>query len=697
MDDSPLSAARIEDRLGGPLDAVLSTRRTAAAPAAALAVFSRAQQEFVIERAGVIARTNAELAWQFVAHAPRALADLDETGMGEWVMAALDAYDRDGLYPACAVFEDVVTFAARSRERARAVRLEDVSGVLAHFLRGLSGRELKVEPADRAWTDTATVYLPAGLARFASRQDNYRLYKALAGHLWAQTRFGTFDADLAGILESFPDPARAARLFGAAEAIRLGAMLARELPGLSRDMRELVALAGDPALPPAWAGRAGALARPEAGVAESIAALHDLYAEPEPVPLCYQGEIDAARAAEARASRIDRERREFRRHLRQLLDEAGGRAQAGAEGRFDTRRVPRNDGDPEGDVELLLDGQPVAVAPQVKSLMRSIVQDVGEIPPDYLAPADDPAAERRAGDVGEGTGDEEGAWLYDEWDHSRQHYRKDWCVLREMDVDPGAEEAFVEQVLRRHAGTARALRRAFEILRGEDRLLKRQAIGDNVDLDALVEGLADARSGREMSERLFTRKRKFERDIAVMFMVDMSGSTKGWINDAEREALALLCEALEVLGDRYAIYGFSGMTRKRCELYRVKRFDEPYTDLVRARIAGIRPQDYTRMGVAIRHLAGLLARQEARTRLLVTLSDGRPDDYDGYRGEYGIEDTRQALVEAKRSGIHPFCITIDREARDYLPHMYGAVNYTVVDDVARLPFRVSDIYRRLTA
>ena len=102
------------------------------------------------------------------------------------------------------------------------------------------------------------------------------------------------------------------------------------------------------------------------------------------------------------------------------------------------------------------------------------------------------------------------------------------------------------------------------------------------------------------------------------------------------------------------------------------------------------------MGVTIRHLTHLFKKIEARTRLLITLSDGKPDDYDGYRGEYGIEDTRQALVEAKRAGIHPFCITIDREARDYLPHMYGAVNYTLVDDVRQLPVKVSEIYRRLT-
>ncbi len=112
------------------------------------------------------------------------------------------------------------------------------------------------------------------------------------------------------------------------------------------------------------------------------------------------------------------------------------------------------------------------------------------------------------------------------------------------------------------------------------------------------------------------------------------------------------------------------MTRKRCELYRVKEMNEAYTEEVKARIAGIEPRDYTRMGVTIRHLTRQLNQVAAKTRLLITLSDGKPDDYDGYRGEYGIEDTRQALIEAKRSGIHPFCITIDQQARVPSAHVW---------------------------
>jgi len=201
------------------------------------------------------------------------------------------------------------------------------------------------------------------------------------------------------------------------------------------------------------------------------------------------------------------------------------------------------------------------------------------------------------------------------------------------------------------------LRKTFEAIRGEQKTQRRQPDGDDIDFDAVVDAFVDRARGHEMTDRVFTRLQRWDRDMAVVFMVDVSGSTKGWINDAERESLVLLCEALETLGD--------------------KTMNAPYNEEVRQRITAMRPRDYTRMGVTIRHLTQLLMDTDARTRLLITLSDGKPDDYDGYGGQYGIEDTRKALIEAKHAGVHPYCITIDSEAHDYLPHMYGEVNYAL--------------------
>ena len=270
-------------------------------------------------------------------------------------------------------------------------------------------------------------------------------------------------------------------------------------------------------------------------------------------------------------------------------------------------------------------------------------------------------------------------------------------MLREVDIQLD-DASFYAQTVQKYRGHIKSLHRTFEVLRGEDKLLRRQHDGEDVDLDAFVESWADVHSGMEMTERLFTRMHKDERNIAVVFMVDMSGSTKGWINDAEREALVLLVEALEILGDRYAIFGFSGWSRKRCDVFHIKGFEEAMDERVKAAIGGIAPKDYTRMGAPIRHFSRMLQEVEARTKLLITISDGKPDDYDHYyRGEYGIEDTRQALFEARVAGINPFCITIDKEGADYLPHMYGKANYVVLDEVAKLPLKISDIYRKITS
>ncbi len=224
--------------------------------------------------------------------------------------------------------------------------------------------------------------------------------------------------------------------------------------------------------------------------------------------------------------------------------------------------------------------------------------------------------------------------------------------------------------LRKYGGLVASLRRNFEVMRGEDRILRRQSFGEAIDIDALVEAWVDTCSGLEMSDSVFTHMRKDERSIAVMLMVDSSGSTKGWINQAERQALILLAESLETLDDRYAIYGFSGWTRKRCEVYPIKKFADHWDDAVRSRVCALASNDHMRRGAPMRHLTKLFHDVEARTKLPITLSDGKPDDYNHlYRGDHGIEDTRQALFEARLAGVYAFCVTIDETGADYLPHM----------------------------
>ena len=661
-------------------------------------------QDFILDWVKRIASTQVELAHQFARNVLRVLNKMDHQTIESWVLYALDSYDRTGLREAMEVIHNVEQFVRLSREREVGVALEDVSGVLLTFVHGLTGRQLKLEQADSAYTDSETLFLPSLVVLLDQKEDNFLLIKAMVVMLWAQTRYGTFCIPLSESFSRYPDPERAARLFHRLETIRLESCIERELPGLYREMLRIKQRLDEDRLSQEWERRTRLLTTPDATVETSMAMVGQLYDLLVPAPTCYQGEFHPEVVASVMAERVEREKMLLKVKLAKMLDEAKTEQEEDEQG----KRIFRlKDSDSEqqelGRFELMLDDVPIAPPEAVTRLLTSIQLDLGEIPDEYLTPAGpgeyDPDLYREEKpdmeEVWSGTYHEEGAEFYDEWDCGRQHYRKNWCVMRECNVTP-VHDDFVSQTLQKYSSLVKQLRKTFEAMRDEDRLLKRQTNGDGVDIDALVEALADAQDGKEMSDRLFTRMHRSERNIAVIFMVDMSGSTKGWINDAERESLILLCEALESLGDRYAIYGFSGITRKRCDLFRIKEFCESYNDEVQARISGIRAQEYTRMGFAIRHLSRLLNETDARTRILITLSDGKPDDHTDYRGEYGIEDTRRALIEARRSGIHPYCITIDEQARDYLPHLYGPAAYTLVNNVRELPHKVSGIYRRLT-
>lgn len=703
-----LTAEQMEERLDEFLVSVLSSRRTATGVAKMLAVCDREQQDFILNWVNRIVSSNPELAYQFASHAVQAMTLMDEEGIEAWLLHTMDVYDKKGLYPAITIIQEVDSFS--QSQKITGLSLEEIEHILDIFMAGLSGRSLKLEGNEQVYTDTDTLFLPPVISHFKTRDDNFQLYKIMAVHLWAQTRFGTWHNSLSQAIQHFSQPDKACRLFHTLERLRLDAWIARELPGLHRNIHQILKKLGETPIPSEWQPIAQQLASPSATVQHSYELLPKIYQTHTPHVLCYQGVLMPEKVEEVMALRIAREKEAFRIALVKITEENKfqlayqEQSTDSEKSEFSITKLP-DELLPNGfKFELNLEGQPITPPDNVKSLMDSIIQDVGLIPEDYLVAAGDGNykileeghTERDPNTVWKGIYHEEGAFFYNEWDYQRKHYHKNWCVLREMEVHPHPEN-FVQKTLQRHKGLIKNLRRTFEALRGEDKLLKAQPNGEDIDLDALVKAYADAKQGFELTNRLFTKMYKDERNIAVMFMVDMSGSTKGWINDAEREALVLLCEALETLGDRYAIYGFSGMTRKRCEIYRVKRFEEPYTNLVQQRISGITPQDYTRMGVAIRHLSKLLNEVDARTKLLITLSDGQPDDYgDKYRGTYGIEDTRQALIEAKREGIYPFCITLDTEAKAYLPHMYGAVNYIVIDEIRKLPLKVSDIYRKLT-
>jgi cobalamin biosynthesis protein CobT len=299
-----------------------------------------------------------------------------------------------------------------------------------------------------------------------------------------------------------------------------------------------------------------------------------------------------------------------------------------------------------------------------------------------------------------------GVSLYDEWDGLIQDYRSGWCQVFERIAPDGADD-FVETTLAAHGPAVRLLRRYFEGLRPPAlRSVRGQADGEDLDLDAAVGRIADKTAGAEPSERIYIRREKRERSVAVVFLVDLSGSTSRQIDsgsgrmrrviDVEKEGLVLLCEALEAIGDQYAVYGYSGQGRQQVDFIIVKDFDEPAAGRAVRRIGSVTALRQNRDGAAIRHATSKLLAREARHRLLVLISDGKPLD-DGYADEYSLEDTKMALREARTKGIEPFCITVDREAGGYLRRMYGEVRFLILDEAGALPERLPRAYHRLTA
>ncbi len=290
---------------------------------------------------------------------------------------------------------------------------------------------------------------------------------------------------------------------------------------------------------------------------------------------------------------------------------------------------------------------------------------------------------------------------YPEWDQQIEDYRLNWCRVVERDAEEGNGD-IVGATLSAHGSEVSALRRFFESLRPPGlRRVPGQAEGEDLDIDATVRLCAERVAGADLSDRIYVRRERKERDVAAAFLVDVSGSTSRQLDngrrviDLEKEGLVLLCEALEAVGDQYALYGYSGQGRGQVDFLVVKDFDDRLGGKAAQRLGGLAPMQQNRDGAAIRHATAKLLAREARTRLLVLISDGRPLD-DGYKDEYSLEDTKVALREARQRGVHPFCITIDREADGYVRRMYGDVQFAVIDHLEALPKRLPRIYSRLT-
>lgn len=290
--------------------------------------------------------------------------------------------------------------------------------------------------------------------------------------------------------------------------------------------------------------------------------------------------------------------------------------------------------------------------------------------------------------------------VYPEWDYRQEAYRQSGTKVCISPMTNGPQE-WVDEILKQHAALIRRIQQQFDMLRTRRLLYRQQLDGEEIDLDAYVTSYTDFRAGDSFHQALYQTHRVAEKNIALTLLVDVSGSTDAWIAnnrrviDVEREALLLVAIALQSLGEPYSILAFSGEGPHAVMVHEVKYMNENVDNTVALRISGLQPERFTRVGAALRHATTELMHTVATHRLLIVLSDGKPNDNDDYEGRYGIEDTRQAVIEAKAQGIQPFCLTIDRRAANYLPRIFGAHHYALLPEPERLPQVLLEWMKRL--
>lgn len=630
---------------------------------------------------------------------------------------------------------------------ASLVSLSDVQASLALFAEAIVGHPVSIEAVDEAqpcWPMTPSllgsgpVLVPTAIDDCDSDELNRTAFRSVVLH-----QIVTLEQPPLETVEAYvraPNRAQLDRILTMLEDLRAVAIARHRYPGSATDLERVLAHALDQQRTPEETGDERLLAVmrrrslgadagrlladfPEIGAP----AIEALLAEVAPV----ERPTATARDSVAAAIRICRLVSVVANGgLESFLDEEEAVDDPGLAG-DELTGLSLGSVDPSADVELsegLMGGWPATDVPAPQAQMSSPEGEDAAIGLTFPAGS---SAERRIGEVR--------TFVYDEWDYRAQDHRRAWCrVVEERLV--GEDFAFIADVRSRHFALRSRIRRTFSKLRPSDLVrVHRSDDGEELDLDAAIEAVADRRGGAPVDDRLHIRRDRAARDVATAFLVDLSGSTSSPVDPPERpppvvdpdpfddpmsyepmystpgrsgeperrvidvakDAVALMSDALHELSDQHAIYGFSGSGRDNVEFKVAKDFGDRVSANSWAALAEMDTLRYTRMGPAIRHTVSKLAAQSARTKLLIVISDGYPQDtdYGDHPGdrEYGIQDTGRALADAAVEGIDPFCVTIDPAGHDYLRRMCPDHRYLVIDDVKSLPEELAKLYLTLSS
>ncbi len=715
-----------------------------------------------------LASQNVYIALECFKSSPRALVTASLDQFHTWAREGAELHRQDRRKAQAYYALESKSSQDSLRGARDGISLESVSHLLRLYVEGLTGREMVIAPLgtipeESKINDGHTIQLPSVIAEFGTPEDDFKLYKVLAAHASGQVEFGTRvvgtadiraalreideyyeqkekrrlaegldeeeyvqysnvehlglrvrpeldpgrieTADYKLVLSRFPNHLLATRIFTTLENGRIDWRLRSAYRGIRRDL-DFVRSRLIERRPP-FAELTVEQAVYEmlfqitlcGGVIDDLArrAYGEIIGEFERIVADYLRQDEATVGDTLMAT--------FR--VYELLDGQRRQNDSESESEEDAHQSDKDDsGDSREDNES--QQQRTMQVQRRPELFNQWSQAVEEVTPtdsellNELMNAETSEQELQEGDE---------VFFYDEWDRDLGDHRARWCRVIQR-LNRKGHNDFVEQVRARYAGIISSIRHQFQMLRPESlRKVKGELDGEDFDLQAVIDHHVDKKTTGRPSDRLYIRRIRRERDVAVSFLLDMSSSTARTITrhpnqpytrpgqkiiDIEKQGLVLMSEALEAVGDAYSISGFTSEGRRNVKYFLIKRFGEKYSPDIERRIGGITYHNNTRLGAAIRHAAAELERQDARTKLLIVLSDGRPYDHDYGDSRYAREDTKVALRQTKTQGITPFCITIDRESEAELKDLYGEVGYTIIDDVMSLPERLPGIYRRLT-
>ena len=608
-------------------------------------------------------------------------------------------------------------------------------------------------------TDGGTIRLPTAIAAF-SAPDNVGAYRVGLLHQVTQLAAGTLDVDVDRLTASSDTPSLLRHVFGALEDGRITAAVRRHYPGARHDLDRVLAWARAGRPRPARLPLREALIEVIEQHALGAPAPGPLPHDPDDLRAVVVAAADALTAPEATVWDSVRLAVRVCSLLRSIpgggeatdgdlieitpiysedeLDGAAGGGSIDDDAEVDAR-PPATEPDGSGlefhgllEADTVLDRSGQGLTGTTPEQIRGWLQAV-----DVGAEEDDDERDRAARrPAPERTIEADRSFFYDEWSYLTDEYLPAWCRLVEHRLR-GDDHDFIARVRRQHADLVHRVRRRFSFVRPDSWQRVHTEDGDEFDLDAVISAIIDRRAGYVTDEHLYVRRERARREVAAAFLLDMSASTSSPVVEPEvvvdgpdeeedlyryytvsvdpsarrpperrvldvaKDALALMCDALQILGDEHAVYGFSGDGREAVEFYVAKEFRDSPSTRTWAALAAMEPRRYTRMGPAIRHAMTKLHAQPARTKVLIVVSDGYPQDRDygpnRDDSEYGLHDTAKALEEAERAGISTFCVTVDPAGHDYLRRMCAEDRYLVIDDVMALPHELTKVYRALTS